>query len=162
MMGPTHLATGLIVSAAITTNPLGLVVGAVAALLPDIDEPNSMISKRIPIIPHIIGAFGHRKITHSLIGLFLFSIPVYLFLPNEMLMVFIAAYLSHLVLDSLTMMGVPWGYPIIQRHFGLSLGRTGGIIEGVYILGLFIIGLFLGADFFSPHIEQIRLLFADI
>ena len=161
MMGSTHMATGLIISTFITTNPVGVVLGTVAALLPDIDEPNSMISKRIPIIPHIIGLFGHRKITHSLIGLFLFSIPIFLFFSNEMLLVFIAGYLSHLVLDTLTKMGVPWGYPIIQKHYSLSLGRSGGVVERVYILALFAVVIFLGVEHFVPHMEQIQLLFSS-
>jgi inner membrane protein len=128
MMGPTHLATGVLVSAAITTNPMGILVGAIASLLPDIDEPTSMISRRVPILPSIFAMFGHRKITHSLLGLFLFSLVVF-FIAKEYLLVFMAAYLSHLILDSLTPMGVPWGYPIVPKHFSYGMGLSGGVIE---------------------------------
>jgi membrane-bound metal-dependent hydrolase YbcI (DUF457 family) len=97
-----------------------------------------MLSKRIPIIPHIIGAFGHRKITHSLIGVLILGIAVFVFLP-QYLKVFLACYLSHLVLDTITPMGVPWLYPIKDKHTSLAFGIPGGITEAIYILTLAIL-----------------------
>lgn len=152
--GATHLATGILLSSALTTNPIGIAVGALAALLPDIDEPNSMLSRKIPIIPHIVGFFGHRKITHSLLGAFLFSVPMFIWLP-EYLTVFVAGYLSHLVLDSMTNMGTPWLFPI-EKNFSLRLGVSGGWLEGFYIVCLFITGSFFGENLFMPHIDAIR------
>jgi inner membrane protein len=152
--GATHLATGILISAAMTTNPVGIAIGAIAALLPDIDEPNSMISRKIPIIPHIIGFFGHRKITHSLLGAFLFSMPIFIWLP-EYLTIFIAGYLSHLLLDTMTDMGTPWLFPV-GRNFSLKLGVSGGWLESIYIVCLFVIGSLWGQELFSAHIEAIK------
>ena len=138
MMGSTHLAAGIILSAALTSNPVGILAGGVASLLPDIDEPGSMLSRRIPVIPSLISVLGHRTITHSLLGLFLFSIPIFLFL-KEYVLVFMFAYLSHLVLDTLTPMGVPWLWPVITKRFSLPVMRTGGIVEGIFVV-TFLIG----------------------
>lgn len=142
-MGPTHAAAGAFTAAIITGfNPTAMAVGAVTALLPDIDEPNSMISRRIPIIPHIIGGiFGHRTITHSLLGLVFFALPVFVFW-KEYFLVFIIGYLSHLLLDSFTKTGVPLGYPLIKKYYGPKLIRTGGIVEVFFII--FLVTVFVG------------------
>lgn len=154
MNGATHFATGILLSAALTTNPAGIVVGSLAALLPDIDEPNSMLSRKIPIIPHVVGFFGHRKITHSLLGVFLFSIPVWIWL-SEYLLIFIAGYLSHLLLDTMTSMGTPWLFPV-GKNYSLRLGVSGGWLEGIYIVCLFIVGSLWGQGLFAPHMEAVR------
>lgn len=140
-MGVTHLTAGTLMAAVITgVNPAAMAVGGIAALLPDIDEPNSKISKRIPMVPCIIGGlFGHRTITHSLTGLFLFALPVFLFW-KEYLIVFLAGYLSHLVLDSFTKTGVPIGYPFIKEYYGPRLIRTGSLAEVVFFIFI-VVGL---------------------
>lgn len=153
MMGPTHLATGILASAALSADPAGLAVGMAASLLPDIDEPNSIISRKLPFISFFVSLFGHRKLTHSLLGLFLFSAPLFIF-ARQYFLIGGVAYLTHLVLDSLTPMGVPWLFPF-GRNYSFSLGGTGGIAEGVYIVLLFVVGTVWGQQIFKPYIVSL-------
>ncbi|WP_051966249.1 metal-dependent hydrolase [Thermanaerosceptrum fracticalcis] len=153
MTGPTHLATGILITASLTSDPKGLAIGMVASLLPDIDEPGSMISRKIPIIPYIISLLGHRTITHSLIGLVLFSGFLFVY-AKEYLMVGGVAYLSHLILDTLTPAGVPWFYPL-GRNYSLGLFRTGGLTEALYLVLLFVAGAVWGPLLFKPYMAQL-------
>ena len=51
-----------------------LVGSSFAALLPDIDQPASVLWDKIPFVGHVAGevaekaTFGHRNLTHSLLG----------------------------------------------------------------------------------------------
>ncbi|TLD85708.1 metal-dependent hydrolase [Helicobacter sp. MIT 05-5294] len=81
MLGKTHVSFGLGLSAcgitgftaltntALSGAELGIFYGAVAlgSLLPDIDEPNSLLGKKTLGISNLIKSiFGHRGFTHSL------------------------------------------------------------------------------------------------
>ncbi len=90
----------------------GVVFGA---FLPDLDEPNSYISKKTPILPQILNAaFGHRGVTHYLIVgflLVLFSVVFFLVYPEKLLThAFLSGvalgYLGHILGDSLTKSGI--------------------------------------------------------
>ncbi|MGB9792688.1 MAG: metal-dependent hydrolase [Thermacetogeniaceae bacterium] len=70
MTGKTHLAAGALAGAAVgrlTGCPLaGLAVGALAGLLPDIDEPHSTVGRRALPISIAVNLFaGHRGVTHT-------------------------------------------------------------------------------------------------
>ena len=149
MTGPTHLATGILLAASLTNDPKGMAVGMVASLLPDIDEPGSMLSRKIPLIPYIIGLMGHRTITHSLLGLSIFSGFLFVY-AKELLLVGVVAYLSHIVLDTLTPAGVPWLWPF-GKNYSLNLFKTGGINEAIYLVLLFAAGAVWGPALFKPY-----------
>ena len=83
-MGKSHAATGLAVGAGIGLAVFGLssptwlaasVAVCGASILPDIDEPGSSVSREFGIISQGFSAVvnklagGHRKLTHSLLGL---------------------------------------------------------------------------------------------
>lgn len=89
---------------------------------------------------------GHRNISHSLIGLFLFSFVIGLLLAlvplphlNHALLqqAFFLGHLSHLLTDSLTIQGVPWLYPIPFKFGFPPLSflrvRTGGWVEKLVV-----------------------------
>ncbi|HDU1218238.1 TPA: metal-dependent hydrolase, partial [Listeria monocytogenes] len=109
----THLITTFVLAtpSAYMTNNLDLlgVCGlAIGALLPDIDEPNSFIGRRIPIIPNIVKIiFGHRGMTHTLLATMLF---VYLAIefPNEFTKMLALGYFLHIVEDTFSVNGVQW------------------------------------------------------
>ena len=84
MMGKSHAAMGLAVGAGIGVAVFGLgsstwLISSVAvcgaAILPDIDEPESSVSREFGILSRGFSAVvskisgGHRKLTHSLLGL---------------------------------------------------------------------------------------------
>lgn len=89
-----------------------LTVSAVVfgALLPDIDTPKSAIGLTLyPIAALIRKRFKHRTITHSLVVLPLFLLPMLLsFNIGASLLI---GYASHLFSDTMTKTGVPLLYP---------------------------------------------------
>lgn len=97
----------------------------VCSLLPDIDHPKSPIGILFfPIAKWLDRKYGHRTITHSLFFLFGGTATLYLLkyilkntMNNEPLtmilpLIFFFAVLSHLILDMVTVQGVPLFYPI--------------------------------------------------
>lgn len=88
-----------------------------ASLLPDVDHTRSLIGKLFyPIAREINRRFGHRTITHSLIALIGFTTIVALlqraYFPSlKIAQVFGLAYASHILLDMITVAGVPLFYP---------------------------------------------------
>lgn len=137
MTGKTHqiigLTAGLTTYFSLTTaqyNPatFGFVVvtASVAALLPDIDQSSSSLWRSLPfgrVASAVVDPFlEHRNLSHSLLGSALFSWLVYWLLTlmpaywgvNSQIVfwVFVAAYLSHLAADMVTVEGVPLFFPI--------------------------------------------------
>lgn len=160
MTGKTHMLGGATAAATVflcmsrPINPLWVAFAAVGSLMPDIDHEFSTVSQYpIPapgvklspqkyIARFLQRHFGHRTITHSLLGLFIFclaTLPLGIWLDwGWWLALGPIGYLSHLVLDSLTVSGVMWLYPFYKRHFGLPLVKihTGGAGELLFSLSL--------------------------
>jgi inner membrane protein len=164
MTGRTHDVAALVaVSAVVLRQPLPptdavtLAACAVATFLgglaPDLDKPGSKLWQKIPggsilaglVRPAFIG--GHRHLSHSLLGTALFAGGMHLLLhaaPDGYFRVvpvftcFVAAYVSHLVADSLTEDGVPWLYPLGGRYGFPPVRRwrikTGGWFEFAVVL----------------------------
>lgn len=104
------------------------------SLLPDIDHPFSVIGS---IVAPIQVMMKHRGMTHTLVGLCFFAIPVLLFGSTLNLFGFVYGYLSHLLLDLLTPMGIKIAYPFDKRMYSFNLCKTGGFAE----LALFCLSL---------------------
>lgn len=139
----------------------------VGGLTPDIDQPTADLWHKLPggtLYSRLITPFlgGHRYISHSIVGIFLFG-----FLAKELLQLsshrllvnqtivwwaFMLAYLSHLVMDTFTKEGVPWLFPIPVRigipPFSFLRIKTGGITEKYLIFPLLIV---LNAVIISTH-----------
>ncbi len=135
MTTPNHIAGGVAITGIslsffdinIFSNPLFLGFCIFSSLLPDIDHTKSIIGKVFyPISKYLDMKFGHRTITHSLTAL----IPTFLFLvflelnflnPYFKLeglnysLIFLFGYLSHLILDMLTIAGIPLFYPFLRN-----------------------------------------------
>jgi inner membrane protein len=137
------------------TNWLSLFGFLLAALVggtaPDLDKPRRWWGR---FLAHT--AFGgHRHLSHSLVGLLLFALcfvvvaravaPPLGVSPMLVSLGFVAGYLSHLVLDSLTIEGVPWLFPI-QVYVGFpplsSLRvKTGSLVEQFLVMPLLLGGI---------------------
>lgn len=76
----------------------------IGSLLPDADHPKAPAGRILPLWLF----FKHRKFTHTLYGLALFSILYFSLLGIEWVYPFIVGYVSHLIADSTTPMGVKW------------------------------------------------------
>lgn len=116
MQAATHLA-GAALTAAVARG-FGLEVGppeilalVAGSLLPDVDTTTSGAGKFLrPLSGWIESKFGHRTITHSLLFTALFSA---LFLPfgPSVALAMLWGILSHLLLDTLNVNGVPLLWP---------------------------------------------------
>jgi len=137
MRGFTHMAAGAVIgAAAVPACPMaGAAVGAMAALLPDVDHPGSAVGRRLrPLAVLLEEIWGHRSLTHTLwfalpAGLALGLLALWLGLPAGCVLAGAAGGLSHLALDALTRSGVepfaPWG----PRLRGPIL--TGGALDAL-------------------------------
>ncbi len=138
MVGTTHAAVGaaLGVSLSVVTphyTPLTLaLVAGFAALLPDIDQPFSIIGRRA----HVARYMHHRGITHTGLALLVVGFASLILFPLPIAVAIFVGYGSHLLLDSLTPSGIPLWYPQ-KRKFRLAKIRTGGFIDhSIAILAL--------------------------
>ncbi len=135
-------------------------VAAVAAWLPDVDNPRSRLGnglsrRRNPLANAVtrpvswalraasFGLFrtvGHRTLTHSLLGLLLFCLPVYLLLgfSPALQLALVAGVVSHVAADALNTWGVPLLWPV-RKNFRLVPGgvRSGGAAEFI-VAGLMV------------------------
>jgi len=134
MTGLTHSLAGAVIGAAISRQPLGAALGAIAGLIPDIDEPRSTLGSKVPILSAIFRlTLGHRGITHTAIAAALFSVLGLVVAPYVGLgsvMCAVIAFLSatsHIVLDSLTPSGTQALWPLQKRFSGPI--RTGSLLE---------------------------------
>ena len=127
MLGKNHLAFGITsaLAASVILNNAGIeldytTVGIITAssafgsLLPDIDDPNSLIGRIFVHIASFINkVFGHRTITHDLmtfLPLFIASLIVSLFAKDTIFFGIMFGYIGHLFLDSLTEQGICFNY----------------------------------------------------
>jgi inner membrane protein len=78
----------------------------------------------------------HRTIMHSLLGMVIFSVIVFIIRP-AILPAFVVGYGSHLLMDSITVSGVPLLYPR-QRIYGIrkvyNKGNFDYFIRGLSVL----------------------------
>ncbi len=112
----THLLIGSAITIPLVFyNPV-TIVGLIGAYIPDID-----------IKLHI----KHRTITHSILMLVITTLIIS---KLNLLIAFSWGlnYLSHLLLDSLTVMGVPFLYPFSKKKYGLKLFKTGKYQEFIF------------------------------
>lgn len=155
---------------------LSLMGGAlVGSLIPDIDHPNSYISKRFVVLSwitnlflwlikgitslllfisfwlkenqkqEILKMFEHRGIFHTLLFAFLLTFLVGLIPINEEILKmlqlgFLVGYLSHLLMDMLTVSGVKILFPITTHTFHYPLIRlhTGKMLDEIIASSIFI------------------------
>lgn len=142
------VATQLLPTISLATGLVALAANFIGGLTPDIDQPTADLWNRLPagsVISRIFSPFlgGHRYISHSLLGVFLFGFLLKWFLgiASSVVLVdmnivwwsFMIGFVSHLIMDSFTREGVPWLFPLPVR-FGLPPFKalrlkTAGFVE---------------------------------
>jgi inner membrane protein len=141
-------------------------VAIAAAWLPDVDNPRSTLGNGLsrsknPLLNLasrplswalrttsfvLVRTVGHRTLTHSLVGVLLFALPVWLFLgdfPNLSLAL-VVGYASHVFADALNTRGVPLLWPL-GRPFRIVPGggvRSGGAVEVAVALAVLAFALY--------------------
>ncbi len=148
MTGHTHAIAGAAagaLSAEVMRLPVGLlpvaaVLGAMAALLPDVDEPGSTVNRRLPVVGPVLGrSLKHRTVTHSILMLVGLMLAAHLLLPHvawSWLAVGTAGYGSHLFCDLLTPAGIDLLWPVGGRvRLGGWVKTGGGVEQGLFLPG---------------------------
>lgn len=123
----------------------GIIVGSI---LPDIDHKNSFISKRNKIISRIISIIaGHRKLFHAP----LFYTAIYLItimqIKSTLLLILVKGIflgiMSHLILDIITLGGLPILYPFSKKKLSLGNIKTDGFLEHILCVIIIVINIFI-------------------
>ncbi len=132
----THMTGGIVIGTLIQADPLGMVIIAGSALLPDIDSHHSKLGRKIlPVSWLIEKTVGHRGFFHSLLATLLITVLLWFIYPQYALYVGLG-YLSHLLLDSFNPGGVPLLWPY-KKKFRLPLTfKVGSLGEFAVLISL--------------------------
>ena len=146
-------------------------VAVAAAWMPDVDNPRSTLGNGLsrmksPVLNlltrpvswalramsfTLVRTVGHRTLTHSLLGVALFALPVWFILGGylNLFLALVAGYASHVFADALNTRGVPLLWPM-GRPFRLLPGgiRSGGAVE--VAVALLVLG-FTGWELYLLH-----------
>ena len=152
------ILVGLYVSLQMTNMSIvskGVLLGGtiVGSLLPDIDHKNSYIGQKVKTVSKVINKLaGHRKLFHApLFYLLLYSIALGMVTKNFLLVGLNGLFLgilSHLVLDSFTIGGLPWFYPLSKKKFSLGKVKTNSKLEDILCEFLICINIIVVLDMF--------------
>lgn len=159
------ICTGAVVSSLVVPTPYvsasigfyGLITvsAAIGSYLPDIDEPSSKVGKVFkPVSMLAKGVAGHRGMFHTpimaillLLGLVAlknyYARVAYLEYFEYFLLGIISGFLSHLFVDSLTVSGVPWLWPISQKRISIAPLHTSNKFHQLIVQLSFIIIAFV-------------------
>ena len=136
-------------------------VAIVAAWLPDVDNPRSRLGNGLsrfknPLLNLItrplswalritsfflLKTVGHRTLTHSLLGLALFMLPMWLLFGDYPGVFYAlgAGYASHIFADGLNTRGVPLLWPFGGTFRFLPGGfKSGGVVELIVALAVLV------------------------
>ena len=169
MTSPNHIIGGIVITGLfgsfmnmnILASPWYIATTILASLLPDIDHTRSIIGKIfLPFSRYLNRRYGHRTITHSLmmligLSLFLAYIEATFLHTSTYSKIFFLAYFSHLILDMMTVQGVPLLYPFLRNPCVMPGNpdmrfRTGNIRTETSIFCFFL----LSAIFLQPLIKN--------
>lgn len=99
----THGLSGVLAGYLVTNDWKGALVGGVASLISDLDEPKSKFGKMLlPVSIPLNQIFGHRTFTHSLLFAFLMSAIFMPFTDYWVWLSILVGILAHIVGDMLT------------------------------------------------------------
>jgi len=155
------ICTGLAVSSLVLPTPytpatLGMyglitVSSAAGSYLPDIDEPKSKVGQIFkPISMLVKGIAGHRGIFHTPLMAILLLIALVVaknkFIDFAFMQYFeyfllgvISGFLSHLFVDSLTVQGIPWLWPLFQTKFSIAPLHTSNKLHQLLVRLSFVV-----------------------
>lgn len=114
----------------------------------------SVAAATIPDLDIKIKGIKHRTWTHSLLIYSIAAALIYNFDPAGALF-FSFGYLSHLILDSVTVSGVKWFYPFCLKPYGMRKVKVGSryekLINSLFIVVLLIYTLFRLSIIFQSY-----------
>lgn len=103
-----------------------VILVAISSIFPDIDCAYSLLGRYNPITPFM----KHRGFLHTPLALIIImKLTNPLGIDNSTAVAF--GYLTHLLSDSLTPMGIMWLYPFGDKYFTVNKGTNPKILEGI-------------------------------
>ena len=160
MTAPNHIIGGIVITGLfgsflnlnILANPIFIASTIFGSLIPDIDYSKSTIGKIFrPISKYLNRRYGHRTITHSLLAMFgsflLFAIIESTFFNRTTTSkIYLLGFFSHLILDMMTVQGVPLFYPFLRNPCVLpgnpnARFKTGNLHSETMIFCFFLLSL---------------------
>jgi len=174
MRTPTHITGGLFITGTLASffninifaHISYLILITIFSILPDIDLRKSTIGRLLYPIAYLIDKrFGHRTITHSLLFVFLIScitiiiLKIFL-LPYTYLLLILFALFSHLILDMITIQGVPLFYPKrnpcvipgnVDYRFNTSNSKADIFLSIIFTLLLFTFSNYFDKGFWTSY-----------
>ena len=122
MIAPTHIVFSVLLGTTLGAPAWWLKWLAIGSLLPDLDQPQSIVGKMVyPISSRINKLFGHRGMMHSmLVWLPLTIIGLKYFKPLGILSI---GAITHGLIDCLTITGVQLFAPFSEKIFVLANKR---------------------------------------
>lgn len=144
----THFISGAVAGYALTGEWKGAVIGGIAGIVPDIDDPRSKIGRPLFFVSIPLNQiFGHRTLTHSL----LFVGALWLLLQPFTVWADVIAVglLVHILGDMLTGI-VSVLYPV-PLGIGIPVGRMGYVIvDRLARIGLVVLAVWMwGKDAYT-------------
>lgn len=143
----THFAFGLFSALLFLNfvNPsnkyLFLILAPLIALVPDIDKHESKVGKKVGLFSRIIEfLFGHRGIFHTVYPAVILFLIFYYFNYNLIAFAILIGYLSHLLIDGLTVSGVNLLKPLLNLNISGFI-KTGGIVEHLIFVLLIVLDI---------------------
>lgn len=138
----------------------------IGGLAPDFDNSTSKFWEKVPagsILGKLIDPlFAHRHISHSILGLVIFTLILNYFIKTDVIIfAFIIGYLSHLIMDTLTTEGVPWLFPI-PYHIGFPpykqyRVKTGKFVEKFVIFpSLFLLNAYFFVNYYHLYLAVFK------
>jgi inner membrane protein len=104
------------------------------SLLPDIDTPNSKMGHKFGIVSDFISkVFGHRGIIHTIWGGLLLCGIFWYFINRVYGAALFYGFMSHLISDGFTKMGINFTHPIAKLHLSGFI-ETGSVLEHVFLV----------------------------
>ncbi len=171
MLFPTHGVFGVFLSLSVlalfgikTSMHWSILVFAIlGSITPDIDLPRSLIGRIFyPLSKYLERKYGHRTVTHSLIGWLVATVILGSFLlilslipktqiPNQLIIrwfgAFVIGYLSHLILDMFNPKGSQLFWPdkgrdVIPRNpkYRIEVGSKSELIIFLFLFGMMFLG----------------------
>ena len=158
----------------LSTALISLLANQIGGIAPDIDQPTAPFWRNLPVgrfFGKVFGALagGHRFLSHSIIGVALFSLLANLLLHflsplmphvdiGYVWWAFMIGVVSHLVMDSFTKEGVPWllpipfklGFPPLKK-LRITTGKSAELLLVLPLLFAFNIWLY------SAHYDKFSL-----
>ena len=143
MLGRTHLAIGVLCALfllpfiSVPSKILFVFVVALGSILPDVDHEKSKINRLCPVTRIVPAFFKHRGFFHSLFPPALIILAGWYFHEQFLCYSLAFGYMTHLLSDSLTRMGINFLHPFSTLHIRGPI-ETGTMVETAIFFGVMV------------------------